>query len=83
VRAALAVPVYLGRGAAERPVAVVEAVWTSEAVPFADAFLALGCALQAAGLLPSFSKTFTFSPVTARGTRAQRAAAAIRQMRRG
>jgi hypothetical protein len=69
VRAVLAVPVYLGRGAAERPAAVVEAVWLSEAVPFADAFAAVGCALQGAGLLVSFNKSFSFSPAPVRRTR--------------
>ncbi len=71
MRAALAVPVFLGREAGERPAAVVEAAWTTTAVPIADALLALGCALQGAGLLVSYNKAFTFSPAAVRS--AQRA----------
>jgi len=69
VRAALALPVYLSRHGGDRaPAGVVELVYgLLETVTFADAMLAVGCALQGAGLQVSFNRSFCFSPVMVRG----------------
>lgn len=62
VRGAVAVPVFLGRGAAERAVAVLEAVYTSELLSVADAISSLLAALSAAGLHPSCNRSFAAAP---------------------
>jgi hypothetical protein len=62
VRGAVAVPVFLGRGANERAVAVLEAVFTAELLSVGDALSSLLAALSAAGLHPSANRSFVSAP---------------------
>jgi len=64
VRAALAVPIFGGRGDASEapPVAVLEVLLCDECLSFGDLFIAVGAAAYAAGLRSSFNRAFCFAP---------------------
>ncbi len=65
MRAALAVPIFGARHAADAPpVAVLEVVLADDGLCFSDLFIAVGSAAYSAGLRSSFNRSFSFAPAT-------------------